>query len=232
MKRKKWFIPIISIITFLFLSIIAFGLFIINKNIEPFTDLTHLSGDISKFEPRVVDIDGVKIYKQPDKTTCGIATISTIASYSRGEELPPEKLIGKYDLQENGGMDYEQFLKYLSLELPEYEIEYINGLDDFELIKTIHEQLERNIPLPVFFGSLNPYNEPFYNFHASVVTGIDLEKKQINIANVYGYEEQIHLVEFLNRMSYRETEKYPFIQRIIIKMGLIDTNSVFLIEKK
>jgi hypothetical protein len=65
-----------------------------------------------------------------------------------------------------------------------------------------------------------------------LVTGIDLEKKQVNIANVYGYEEQISIVEFLNRMSYREIEKYPFMQRMIIKMGLIDTNSVFLIKKK
>ena len=65
-----------------------------------------------------------------------------------------------------------------------------------------------------------------------MVTGIDLEKKQVNIANVYGYEEQISIVEFLNRMSYREIEKYPFMQRMIIKMGLIDTNSVFLIKKK
>lgn len=146
--------------------------------------------------------------------------------------MPPEKLLEKYDLPEKGGMNYDQFLKYLSLELPEYEIKYINGLDDFELIKAIHEQLARNIPVPVFFGSLNPYNEPFYEFHASVITGIDLEKKQVNIANVYGYEEQISLMEFLNRMSYREIEKYPFMQRMIIKMGLIDTNSVFLIKKK
>lgn len=229
--RKKWIIPFL-IILLLFLSIFIFGIFIICRNINPFVDLAHLSGDISMFEPQVVIMDRVKVFTQPNDSTCGIATVSTVISYLREEELPPEKLLEKYDLSEKEGMNYDQFLKYLSLELPEYEIEYINGLDDFELIGVIHKQLVKNIPVPVFFGSPNPYNEPFYDFHASVVTGIDLGKQQVNIANVYGYEEQISLVKFLNRMSYRETEEYPFIQRILIKMGFIDKNSVFLITKK
>ncbi len=64
------------------------------------------------------------------------------------------------------------------------------------------------------------------------MTGINLEEKQVDIANVYGYEERIPIIDFLNRMSYSEIDKYPLMQRIIIKLELIDTNSVFLIKKK
>jgi hypothetical protein len=230
MKKKKWLILAKSIIFLLLLSILIFGIFIVSKRIEPLTDLTHLSGDINKLEPRLVCIEGVKIYTQPDDSTCGITAISTVVSYLKGGEVSPEELIIKYSIPEKGGMNYDGFLKYLTLELPEYKIEYAGGLDDSELIKAIHEQLVRNIPVPVFLGSLNPYNEPFYDFHASVVTGIDLEKNRVNIANAYGYEEVIPLLEFLNRMSYREIDKYPFMQKLIIKMELIDNNSIFYIK--
>ena len=42
------------IMLLLFLSIFIFGIFIICRNINPFVDLTHLSGDISMFEPQGV----------------------------------------------------------------------------------------------------------------------------------------------------------------------------------
>lgn len=232
MKKRKWLILAKSIIFLLLLSILIFGIFIASKNIEPLTDLAHLSGNISKLEPRAVSIEGVKIYTQPNDSTCGIATISTVVSYLKGEEVPPEELLLKHSLPEKGGMDYNGFLKYLTLELPEFEIEYAGGLDDSELIEAIHKQLAGKIPVPVFLGSPSPYNEPFYDFHASVVTGIDLERNRVYIANVYGYEEKISILEFLNRMSYREIDKYPFMQKLIIKMELIDNNSIFLIKIK
>jgi hypothetical protein len=230
MKKKKWLILVNSIIFLLLLGIMVFGIIIVSKNIEPLTDLTHLSDNICNLEPRKVSIEGVKIYTQPGDSTCGIATISTVVSYLKGEEVSPEELLIKHSLQEKGGMGYDGFLKYLSSELPEFEIEYAGGLDDSELIEAIHNQLAGNIPVPVFLGSPNLYNEPFYDFHASVITGIDLERNRVNIANVYGYEEEISLLEFLNRMSYREIDKYPFMQKLIIKMELIDNNSIFFIK--
>lgn len=232
MKRKKWLIFIVTAVSLLILVILVFIIFIASKSIEPLTDLTHLSGNISKLEPRAVSVEGVKIYNQPSDSTCGIAAISTVVTHLKGEEVFPEELIVKYSIPEKGGMDYEGFLKYLSLELPEYEIEYAGGLDDSELIEAIHKQLTGNIPVPVFLGSPNPYNEPFYDFHASVITGIDLERNRVYIANAYGFEEEISILEFLNRMSYREIDRYPFMQKLIIKMELIDNNSIFLIKTK
>jgi hypothetical protein len=232
LKKKKYLFAITLPVSLLLLVIIVFGILITCKHIEPVSDLKHLSGDIDTLEPGAVFIEEVNIYTQPDDSTCGIATLSTVVSYLKGEEIFPEELASKYDIPKKGGINYDRFLNYLSLELPEYEIKYSSELNDFELIKAIHQQLAEGIPVPVFFGSPNPYNQPFYDFHASVVTGINLEEKQVDIANVYGYKERISIVNFLNRMSYSEIDKYPFMQRIIIKLELIDTNSVFLIKKK
>jgi len=78
MKKKKWLILVNSIIFLLLLGIMIFGIIIVSKNIEPLTDLTHLSDSICNLEPRKVSIEGVKIYTRPVDSTCGIATISTV----------------------------------------------------------------------------------------------------------------------------------------------------------
>jgi len=83
----------------------------------------------------------------------------------------------------------------------------------------------------IFFGAYNPFNEPHYDFHASPVTGINLDSETITIANVYGFSEEISLVDFLNRMSFAETRKYPLIQQFILVMtNLMDRNVYFLID--
>jgi hypothetical protein len=60
---------------------------------------------------------------------------------------------------------------------------------------------------------------------------MDIEKQEVHIQNVYGFEEQISLAEFLNRMSYRDTKNYPLVQRAVLKLGLMKKNAVILISQ-
>ena len=69
-------------------------------------------------------------------------------------------------------MNYTKFVNVLAQELTDYNITYQHDMSDFELIKAIHQQLKNGIPVPVFFGTANPYNKPNYDFHASVVSGV------------------------------------------------------------
>ena len=194
-------------------------------------DVSHLeNADLNSLVPQSVKVEGIPLYTQPDPYSCGITTISILVSLCTGQDLPPLDLIEKYDLP--GGMNDDTFVDILARELPEYRVDYRHGLSDGEMIGLIHGQLQRGLPVPVFFSAANPHNEPYYDFHASLVNGIDLVNQQIHIINVYGYEEQIELVEFLNRMSYRPTKNFPLVQRIVLKLGFIDKNSIFLLTKK
>ena len=97
------------------------------------------------------------------------------------------------------------------------------------MIKDIHASLNSQNPVVIFFGAPNPDNKPYYDFHGSVIYGINLDSETITIANVYGYNEEISLVDFLNRMSYAEISKYPFFQKISIKF-FQPKNAYYLIE--
>jgi hypothetical protein len=188
-----------------------------------------LENALSQISPQKVSVSGVALYTQPDGFTCGVTSISIVASFLQQKDIPPEALIEKYDLE--AGMQADLFTEILKSELPAYNIEYKQNLSNTDLILSIHDQLLNSIPVPIFFGAANPYNEPYNDFHASVVTGLDLVTRQVTILNAYGYIEEISLDEFLNRMSYRPTRDYPLIQKAVLRLGLMDKNCIVQIAR-
>jgi hypothetical protein len=98
------------------------------------------------------------------------------------------------------------------------------------MIEDIHSSLMKENPVVVFFGAPNPYNEPYYDLHGSVVYGIDIMSDRILIANAYGYSEEITLAEFMNRMSYSVRQRYTFAQRFVWKFIKIEKNMYVIID--
>lgn len=226
---KKVYKILLAITAVLVLMACAFLVYI-NIDTPKITGLTQLETDLQALSPTAVKVDGVKLYTQPDGFSCGVTTESVVASFLTNQDISPQSLIAKYSLK--AGMTYDKFVSVLAEELPDYQVSYQHGQSDLDLLKAIHQQLKDGIPVPVFFGAANPYKQPYYDFHASVVIGVDFETQKVDVLNVYGYEEQISLVDFLNRMSYRGTKNYPLVQRMVIKLGLMDKNSVILLAKK
>jgi hypothetical protein len=225
---KRSFKIIIGIIGAFFVVVAAFFVFI---NIRgPLSDVSSISSDLETLSPRQADVGEFTVIAQPDAASCGITTISMIESFFKGQNTDPNVLIQKYQL--TGGMKTDEFSKILSAELPDHEIVYKANLSDLEMIKEIHSQLSIGMPVAVFFGAENPYNKPFYDFHASVVTGMDLDTKTVDVANAYGYYETISLNDFLDRTSYSNTDKYPIIQKAVLKLGLMDKNAIFILKGK
>ena len=202
----------------------------VNINTEELKEAASVETEMRNLSPKTVKVDGIKLYTQPDAYTCGVTTACVVVSFLNNTDLQPKYLIEKYSLAR--GMTTSKFGEILAKEIPNFEVTYRHGQSDLELMKAIYRQLKNGAPVPVLFGAANPYNKPYNDFHASVVVGIDLEKQRVDIFNVYGYKEQISVVEFLNRMSYRGTKAYPIVQRTVLKLGLMDKNSVFILSKK
>ena len=225
-QMKKFLKILLIILAALAAVAVAFVVFV-NTGNNGKADLQAILPELTELTPRAVFVGGVPQLTQPDGFTCGITTIAMTASCLGGAEVTPESLIQKYSL--GGGMKNDEFVTLLSKELPGYSISYVGNLADAELLKAIHKQLTEGYPVPVFFGAENPYHKPWYDFHASVVTGLDLDRETVDIANAYGYAETVSLAEFLDRTSYRGGSKYPFVQRAVLRFGLMDRNSIVVI---
>lgn len=225
-KIVKLFLMALGVIVVLIAALCGYVL----MDTKPRANVADLQPQLKTLTPQSAQVTGVKLYTQPDGTSCAVTTVATVASFVQKQNLTPEALIAKYKL--TGGAGAQQFADMLAQEMPGYQVTYRQQLSDFALIQTIDSQLAGGLPVPILFGAANPYNKPYYDFHASVVTGLDIANEQVDILNVYGYAEQLTLAEFLNRMSYRPAGNYPFIQRAVVRLGLQPKNALLVIAPK
>lgn len=211
--------------------VVLSGVFVVYVLIDPgsVTLSPELDSTLAALSPQTVSVDGVELQTQPDGFSCGVTTISVVDAFIQQKDITPQALITKYSLP--GGMTPDQFTDIFSKELTNYAFSYKTNLSDVDLLLGIHSQLKKGIPVPIVFGAANPFNKPYYDFHASVVTGLNLDTNEVTILNVYGFEEKLSLQDFLNRMAFRPTKDYPFIQKFVIKLGLNGTNSYIEIVK-
>jgi hypothetical protein len=195
-----------------------------------YTNTSDVSGTIGSLQPRVILLNNVSIRKQPDSSTCGITSVTIMSNYFNKTDYEVSDLIKKHNA--NGGASFDDIKKWLQLELPDKNIVFKSKTTNEEMIRNIHTSLHKNNPVLISFGAPNPFNKPFYDFHASVVYGINLDIEIITIANAYGYVEEISLVDFLNRMSFAEADKYPLIQQSVLIGNGMDKNTYFLVNDR
>jgi len=195
-----------------------------------YTNTNEINNIIESLQPKVIKLNNIILKTQPNSKTCGITSVTIISNYFNNTNYEVNDLIKKYNVNISKGSYNNDIKKWLQGEIPDKNIEInLNDANDV-MIKNIHTSLNNNNPVLINFGALNPYNKPFYDYHASVIFGIDLDKGIITIANAYGYIEELSLVEFLNRMSLTEVDKYTFFHKLLIKMKRMDINTYFLIK--
>jgi hypothetical protein len=194
--------------------------------VDVYTNTAEIHNTINGLQSRIIELDNIFVLKQPNSTSCGITTIAIASNYFNNTNYSVNDYVEKYTTGSSSGGDMKDWLQR---EMPERSILYKENVTAEEMIRDIHASLDNKNPVVIMFGAVNIYNEPYYDFHASLVYGINLDDETITIANAYGYIEEISLVDFLNRMSYTETSKYPFMQKISIRF-FQSKNAYFLIS--
>ena len=187
-----------------------------------YTNTDTISDAIGSLQPRVIILDAIEVKTQPTATTCGITAVAVMSNYFNHTDYEALDLMEKYSTRDVSD--------WLQGELEgRTTVFHANGSND-AMIRDIHASLCDGKPVLIYFGAPNPYNAPYYDFHGSVVYGMNLDSETILIANVYGYCEELSLVDFLNQMAFAETRKYPFIQRFVLKCTKsMDKNMYYLV---
>jgi hypothetical protein len=71
-----------------------------------------------------------------------------------------------------------------------------------------------------------------FGTHYSNIIGIDIDKDEIEIANVYGYNEIISVEKLLNQLKHKDaTMKTDWIIKVAKSMGIIKNNTIYILEK-
>jgi len=229
-KTKKYLLVIIPIsligLSALMLTLTFLGLRANRTKAGIFINTNEFA--IESLQPRVINLDKVSVKSHPVDGYCGISTVTVMSNFYNNTDYEPADMITKYNTKGTSGND---MMMCLEGELPGKTITYKSNGSKEELLRDIHASLHSNNPVIITFGAPNPFNQPYYDFHGSVVYGIDLDNQTITIANVYGYIEEISFADFLNRMSYTEIENYPLIQQFVLVLTKWqDRNAYILVE--
>jgi hypothetical protein len=177
-------------------------------------------------------INNFPVMEQQYYYSCSIATICSLIKYS-GKEITEDEFMEKNGIGLNmAGMSPEEFYKYLKPAVENFDIKMNVNIKDSDVLKLVINQLKNNIPVPLFYSTIDITNMTRFGTHYSNIIGIDIDKNEVEIANVYGYNEIISIEKLLNQLKHKdEIMKTDWIINIAKSMGIIKNNTIYILEK-
>ncbi len=100
------------------------------------------------------------INSQQYSNSCGPATISMVVSFLEApvSERDFSRRVGYQEGK--SGMLPGQFSHYLQLGLKNYHVALVKNLKDTAVLEDIYRQLQRGIPVPIYFSTINAWDQP------------------------------------------------------------------------
>ena len=152
-------------------------------------------------------VEGVEPITQD--VSCGYAVIEMFSSWDGGS-VTEEDLYDEY-----GGVVTStgaSFCDEMNKRFPGYRTTMRTYLTDSELLVAVHDSLEAGVPVPFEWAARR---DGEWTLHYSLITGIDLARGRVTVANPYGYTETPSLDEFLSRTSFEAYANMP----LYLKLG-------------
>ena len=152
-------------------------------------------------------VEGVEPMTQD--VSCGYAVIEMFSSWDGGS-VTEEDLYDEY-----GGVVTStgtSFCDEMNKRFPGYRTTMRTYLTDSELLVAVHDSLEAGVPVPFEWAARR---DGEWTLHYSLITGIDLARGRVTVANPYGYTETPSLDEFLSRTSFEAYANMP----LYLKLG-------------
>jgi hypothetical protein len=189
-------------------------------------------GILSSHRGEKYRINNFPVMDQQYYYSCSIATICSLMNYY-GNEITEDDFIEKYNIGLNMvGMSPEDVYKYLNRSIENFDIKMDVNINDSDVIKLVINQLKNSIPVPLFYSTIDITNMTRFGTHYSNIIGIDIDKNEVEIANVYGYNEIISIEKLLNQLKHKdEIMKTDWIIKVAKSIGIIKNNTIYILEK-
>ena len=166
-----------------------------------------------------VEVEGLELVTQ--HVSCGYASIEMISSYY-GKKVTEDELDAR-----NGAVSTASssgFKNEISKCIPNKEFKMSSYLKHDALLKEIHNSLKAGNPVALEWAAKY---ENEWTLHFSVIQGLDLGNDNITVYNPYGYIENIHVDEFIDRASFKAYDNIPLFLNFGFAFGAFDKNTIF-----
>lgn len=194
----------------------------------------YLADDLERFYQQpdhrpAVYLEHFPLQRQRYANSCGPTTLSMVYSYLV-QPITEQEFAERFGLSlGRSGMLPATFHASLRRSLVGFDTAMDVNVRDSELLTAIYAQLQRGLPVPIYFATTNGWAPPAHDTHFSAVIGLRPQQRTVVIANAYGFQEELPVVDFLQAIKYRNFDDAPLAFRLGVLLGIINQNILYRI---
>lgn len=166
-----------------------------------------------------VEVEGLNLVKQ--HVSCGYASIEMISEYY-GNKVTEDDLDARNKSISTASST--GFYQEIKKSIPSKNFVKRSYLKHDTLLKEIHDSLSNSNPVAIEWAAKY---ENEWTLHFSVISSLDLKNDNITIYNPYGYIENIHIDEFIDRASFKAYKNMPLFLGFGFAFGAFEKNTIF-----
>lgn len=166
-----------------------------------------------------VEVEGLNLVKQ--HVSCGYASIEMISKYY-GNKVTEDDLDARNKSISTASST--GFYQEIKKSIPSKNFVKRSYLKHDTLLKEIHDSLSNSNPVAIEWAAKY---ENEWTLHFSVISSLDLKNNNITIYNPYGYIENIHIDEFIDRASFKAYKNMPLFLGFGFAFGAFEKNTIF-----
>jgi len=179
-------------------------------------------------------LNGISVLKQEYAYSCNLTALAIVKS-SLGYSVNEESIRKYLSLEDRKrGMLPHEFVIYGNKALADTNYVLVQKNYNFrgEILDQIISSLELNLPIVMYYSTINDWDRPNYDTHYSVIYGINYPRKIVIISNSYGYIQELAFDEFFDGLSYRNYKNEPLLHQIARLVKIIRPNNLFFLTPK
>ena len=166
-----------------------------------------------------MNIDSIKIVKQKRNNTCGYVSCVMLLNYFQEQNIDEDFLLENEPFDEKG-ITFSKLLEIYKKYLKGYDALLIRE-DKEGTLQKIKDSLQDNTPLHVLHLTENLLGNKEPVLHYAVLTGYDEKKGNITLADPYGFEKNLSVVDFFEAVSFRNDCLPDFIKKSMPSNAMI-----------
>lgn len=176
------------------------------------------------------ELTGVPVIAQQTPYTCNVVSMAIVQNYfgTDADELSIRVELGI--LNRTSGMLPDDYVKFANQTFNPLGISMSrqNPTSQTDILNIISTSLADNLPVVIFYSTVNEWDPPNYDTHYAVIYGIDMATSQVKISNPYGHLETMSFTQLFAALDFSNYHHQPFAFRLASTAGLVKPNNLFV----
>lgn len=175
---------------------------------------------------RKVEVSGIQVFTQ--QVSCGYAILEMLATW-QGMDLTEADLLKMNNNKVTTAIG-NGFKEEITKQFPQWNVTRYVNCSNRDLLIRVYKSLENGYPVPFEWAAKDTNNN--WTLHFSLIVALDLNNNSVQIANPYGYMQELSIQDFIKATRYESYENMEWYFETGFNVGLFNKNTIYIIQAK